>query len=72
MRFTLSQTTSFRTLQNEGLLQTTILNFMKIAEFYQKVENTVGKEEIAKKFQNTPVLTLKISSSCIDWEGLMP
>ena len=41
------QTTNFRLVQTESL-QTTILNFMKIAESSKWIENTVGKGEIAR------------------------
>ena len=48
---TLSQTTNFRQFQTKSL-QTTILNWMKMAESSSKgVENTVGKGEIARNRQ---------------------
>ena len=45
---TLSQTTNFKPFQTEKSFETTISNLMKMArQFCKRVENTVGKGEIA-------------------------
>ena len=54
----LSQTNNFKLFQTQSL-QTTILNLMKVAGyFFKKVENTVGKEEIARYEQFLLFLTM--------------